>query len=50
MKAEIKRKMIRTEVIERKLDEIFGENNQEIQTATTNEKIMERFAEMAKRE
>ena len=42
---------MRKEKIEEKLDEIFGKgSHQEIESVTTIEKIVERIAEMAKRE
>ena len=42
---------MRKETIEEKLDEIFGKgSHQEIESVTTIEKIVERIAEMAKRE
>ena len=49
--SEVKRGRMRKEKIEEKLDEIFGKgSHQEIESVTTIEKIVERIAEMAKRE
>ena len=42
---------MKKEEIDKRLDEIFGRGcSQEIEKATTNEKIVERIEEMSKRE
>ena len=49
--AEIKQRKMRKDEIERRVDQIFGKgSSQEIKTAMTKEKMVERIEEMAKRE